>query len=151
MLCRNGVVPSGPTSLTDCVNVPIPAVHLLNKHSFSAVIGTCGTRINPITPIKMKLPDVSCLTSSQSNDACKSGKMRVGCIDIVPCIVGAQTKNRQRNRYRLGETAADCASAARTVFRISIAIVIGPTPPGFGVIHDATCRTSSKSTSPTNL
>src|SRR5256885_8548985 len=41
-------------------------------------------------------------------------------------------------------------SAARTVFSISIAIVIGPTPPGTGVILDATSRTPSKSTSPFN-
>src|SRR2546423_1148065 len=39
-------------------------------------------------------------------------------------------------------------SAARTVFSISIAIVIGPTPPGTGVIFEATSRTDSKSTSP---
>src|SRR5438045_5359404 len=39
-------------------------------------------------------------------------------------------------------------SAARTVFDMSIAIVIGPTPPGTGVIFDATSRTDSKSTSP---
>src|SRR3954465_11629346 len=32
-------------------------------------------------------------------------------------------------------------SAARTVFSISIAIVILPTPPGTGVIFDATCLT----------
>src|SRR2546423_7434693 len=39
-------------------------------------------------------------------------------------------------------------SAAHTVFSINIAIVIGPTPPGTGVIFDATSRTPSKSTSP---
>ena len=43
-----------------------------------------------------------------------------------------------------------CASrAARTVFARSIAIVIGPTPPGTGVILDATAATSSYFTSPT--
>src|ERR1041385_3646680 len=41
-------------------------------------------------------------------------------------------------------------SAARTVFCISIAMVIGPTPPGLGVILPATACTSAKSTSPTN-
>src|SRR5438552_1920880 len=40
-------------------------------------------------------------------------------------------------------------SAERTVFISSIAIVIGPTPPGTGVISDATWFTPSKSTSPT--
>src|ERR1700693_5721218 len=42
-------------------------------------------------------------------------------------------------------------SAARTVFAISIAIVIGPTPPGTGVILEATFLTDSKSTSPCSL
>jgi Flp pilus assembly protein TadD len=40
-------------------------------------------------------------------------------------------------------------SAARTVLLSSIAMVIGPTPPGFGVMAPATWRTASKSTSPT--
>src|ERR671922_1963053 len=38
--------------------------------------------------------------------------------------------------------------AADTVFFNRIATVIGPTPPGTGVIHDAFVRTESKSTSP---
>src|SRR5829696_359886 len=42
------------------------------------------------------------------------------------------------------------ARAAFTVFTSSIAIVIGPTPPGTGVIAPATCFAASKSTSPTN-
>lgn len=37
----------------------------------------------------------------------------------------------------------------RTVFCINMATVIGPTPPGTGVIADATNLASSKSTSPT--
>lgn len=37
-----------------------------------------------------------------------------------------------------------------TVFHSSIATVIGPTPPGTGVIHEATSLTPSKSTSPTS-
>ena len=41
------------------------------------------------------------------------------------------------------------AFAALTVFERSIAIVIGPTPPGTGVIFAATCLADSKSTSPT--
>src|ERR1051325_10097122 len=40
-------------------------------------------------------------------------------------------------------------SAAVTVFFISMAIVIGPTPPGTGVIAPATSLTRAKSTSPT--
>jgi hypothetical protein len=38
-----------------------------------------------------------------------------------------------------------------TVFDISIAIVIGPTPPGTGVIALTFGATFSKSTSPTSL
>ena len=38
---------------------------------------------------------------------------------------------------------------ALAVFATSIAIVIGPTPPGTGVMARALCRTASKSTSPT--
>ena len=37
------------------------------------------------------------------------------------------------------------------VLAINIAIVIGPTPPGTGVIADALALTSSKATSPTSL
>src|SRR5690606_41124069 len=48
---------------------------------------------------------------------------------------------------------ARCAHQARraasSVFWSSIAIVIGPTPPGTGVIQPAFSRTASKSTSPT--
>ena len=41
--------------------------------------------------------------------------------------------------------------ACSTVFCNSMATVIGPTPPGTGVIQDATSLTSLKSTSPSNL
>jgi len=40
-------------------------------------------------------------------------------------------------------------SALRTVFFNNIATVIGPTPPGTGVMNDARFATASKSTSPT--
>ena len=40
--------------------------------------------------------------------------------------------------------------AALTVFAINIAIVIGPTPPGTGVIAPAFFDTSSNATSPTS-
>jgi hypothetical protein len=42
-------------------------------------------------------------------------------------------------------------NAARTVFFISMATVMGPTPPGTGVIQLALFLACSKSTSPTNL
>jgi hypothetical protein len=38
--------------------------------------------------------------------------------------------------------------AASTVLRRSMAMVIGPTPPGTGVMAEATSRTASNSTSP---
>lgn len=40
--------------------------------------------------------------------------------------------------------------AAITVFFISMATVIGPTPPGTGVMYDATYLASLNATSPTN-
>ena len=43
------------------------------------------------------------------------------------------------------------SSAAFNVFFISIAIVIGPTPPGTGVIAPATGSADAKSTSPTSV
>src|SRR5213075_2762550 len=43
------------------------------------------------------------------------------------------------------------ARAARTQFSSSMAIVIGPTPPGTGVIQPATSLTAAKSTSPARL
>ncbi len=49
-----------------------------------------------------------------------------------------------------GHSLKDCCRQAFTVFDISIAIVIGPTPPGTGVIAAAFCATSSKATSPTS-
>ena len=45
----------------------------------------------------------------------------------------------------------DCRIAAWTVLAINIATVMGPTPPGTGVIALATCLTSSNATSPTSF
>ena len=42
-------------------------------------------------------------------------------------------------------------AAAITVFAISMAIVIGPTPPGTGVMAPATFDAAAKSTSPTSF
>ena len=64
-------------------------------------------------------------------------------------------------RFRRSQTAATAGLrwlhtiplrilAARTVLCISIAIVIGPTPPGTGVSSEALAATASKSTSPTS-
>src|SRR4029078_3005873 len=52
----------------------------------------------------------------------------------------------ESKRQRLLHRRCEASSAARTVFAISIAMVIGPTPPGTGVIFDATSRTESKAT-----
>ena len=49
----------------------------------------------------------------------------------------------------LAGRASSARRAAFTVFDSSIARVIGPTPPGTGVMAPATSRTASKSTSPT--
>ena len=56
------------------------------------------------------------------------------------------------SRYRGGVCGhpKDACLAAFTVFAINIAIVIGPTPPGTGVIALAFFDTSSNATSPTS-
>ena len=60
---------------------------------------------------------------------------------------GARSWPASADAYVIGATpAAYCA--ARSVFRSSIAIVIGPTPPGTGDIADAFSATAAKSTSP---
>ena len=58
---------------------------------------------------------------------------------------GIEEPSAQRPRYPYAPAArrADCS-----VFFSSIAMVIGPTPPGTGVIADATSDTGPKSTSP---
>src|SRR6266705_2610474 len=57
---------------------------------------------------------------------------------------------RQDSRYgAVGPAAFEAISAADTVFERSIAIVIGPTPPGTGEMAFALSFTASKSTSPT--
>ena len=55
-------------------------------------------------------------------------------------------QGRGHQRTRPAQAAAD---AAFTVFFMSRAMVRGPTPPGTGVIAEATSRTATKSTSPT--
>ena len=62
---------------------------------------------------------------------------------IVATALRAGSNGPQARGY------SDCR-AAFTVFDINIAIVIGPTPPGTGVIAAAFLATSSKATSPTS-
>ena len=66
-----------------------------------------------------------------------------------PLIHGRQAVNvlEQQRRHHAGDSTA--IQAALTVFCSSMAIVIGPTPPGTCVIQPATARADSKSTSPT--
>ena len=65
----------------------------------------------------------------------------------------ADGRERVRGQGRVGlhyvRGSAARRRAASSVFWSSIAIVIGPTPPGTGVIAPATSATASKSTSPT--
>src|SRR5207244_13446892 len=85
---------------------------------------------------------------------------RVEVRDDVVGVDRERAEGRERPRHRrlpAGQAAGEANSqdharlrrAAATVFFISMAIVIGPTPPGTGVIHPATSRTRAKSTSPT--
>src|SRR5207248_1504216 len=84
-------------------------------------------------------------------------------VEVRHDVVGVdrhRAEGRERPRHRrlaAGEAAGEpdrqyhprLRFAAATVFFISMAIVIGPTPPGTGVIHRATSATRAKSTSPT--
>src|SRR6476659_9236186 len=56
-------------------------------------------------------------------------------------------KIEQRVKF-LGRSVHFTARAARTQFSRSMAMVIGPTPPGTGVIEPATAAAVAKSTSP---
>src|SRR5579862_1892703 len=71
----------------------------------------------------------------------------------VGCLLRSAAKRLELHRYvptvRLPDSWA--SRAAITVLASSIVIVIGPTPPGTGVIAPATSLTLAKSTSPTSL
>jgi len=56
-----------------------------------------------------------------------------------------------RTRFKPKTYSPAFSRAEVSVFCSNMAIVIGPTPPGTGVIADATSFAASKSTSPTNL
>src|SRR5262249_27861550 len=70
-----------------------------------------------------------------------------------PPLLGGGTLHQDPSpaRHRLihADAPAVWRSAAVTVLTRSMATVIGPTPPGTGVIAPATGATASKSTSPT--
>ncbi|MCU1478873.1 MAG: hypothetical protein JWQ64_3566, partial [Subtercola sp.] len=59
---------------------------------------------------------------------------------------GSGSGSASRHGYR--NASAYCSSAARSVLLSSMAMVIGPTPPGTGVMRPATSATAPKSTSP---
>ena len=65
--------------------------------------------------------------------------------------ISSATRPARRETISAGAHAphAACAFAASSVLRSSIAIVIGPTPPGTGVISAARSAAAAKSTSPT--
>ena len=65
-----------------------------------------------------------------------------------PALLRFLTAKIVRDRTR--QQARYICRQALTVFAISIAIVIGPTPPGTGVIAEAFGETSSNATSPTS-
>ena len=56
-----------------------------------------------------------------------------------------------RQAGKIKQRVGSSREAARMQFSSSIAMVIGPTPPGTGVIQPATSFTASKSTSPASL
>ena len=70
--------------------------------------------------------------------------------DILRPLVESDSGNESRATSFGGDYCRPvCISAALIVFVISIATVIGPTPPGTGVIAPATRATDSKCASPT--
>ena len=80
---------------------------------------------------------LACLDWVKSSN--RVGVRRIGWVTGVPQI-----------EYRFAQYAYEALRRAQlTTLRISIAIVIDPTPPGTGVIFDARALTPSKSTSPT--
>ena len=66
-----------------------------------------------------------------------------------PAIGISAVQTAVEYEYAEISTQLSCTSAARTVFSSNIAMVNGPTPPGTGVMAEATWLTASKSTSPT--
>jgi len=68
---------------------------------------------------------------------------------VAAAVTGA--RDLEFCRWDSGNYNSQICRHALIVFDISIAIVIGPTPPGTGVIAPATFETLSKSTSPTSL
>ena len=75
-----------------------------------------------------------------------------GLIQNNPCIPGSQpifeTTDRLSGYQSVSMPAARLAD--KTVLYISMVMVIGPTPPGTGVISEAFSLTAWKSTSPTS-
>src|SRR5262249_54146977 len=63
---------------------------------------------------------------------------------------GLEAERERARRHRAVSPPAS-RSAASARFERSMATVSGPTPPGTGVMADATARTDSKSTSPSSF
>ncbi len=62
--------------------LPIVAARL-KTHNRAATMGSCGTRRKLTTPMRKKFPLASWRTSSHRSEACKSGKIRVGFINLI--------------------------------------------------------------------
>src|SRR6185369_6400515 len=63
------------------------------------------------------------------------------------CLSGGDSSGQTHSQHQIPRR----MRAALTVFFISVAIVIGPTPPGTGVNIDATSFTDRSSTSPAQM
>src|SRR5688572_5453406 len=75
----------------------------------------------------------------------RDGARRLGAGDVA-LRVGKVEPPLLRRTHDGCRLAASCA--ARSVLFSSMVMVIGPTPPGTGVMSDATSRADAKSTSP---
>src|SRR5207302_4358193 len=91
--------------------------------------------------------DVSRSTLGQSPRAARS---LVAVIRVLSSAGSAIHTNDYETANGKDSQAELSIRAALTVFDINIAIVIGPTPPGTGVIAFALGATSAKATSPTS-
>ena len=94
-------------------------------------------------------------SSAASFDCTKAGTQVEKLICSTPILgeldVALSQNYRNMRASNIGDGARADLLQTLTVLRRSLAIVIGPTTPGTGVILEATCLHSSKLTSPTNL
>jgi hypothetical protein len=90
------------------------------------------------------------ITTTSANEAARTEVLGVKLAFIASkCAIFALITTTFGLKFSIYTGNAPCNRAADRVFSSRQAIVIGPVPPGIGVIAPATACTASKSTSPT--